>query len=191
MERSDYNSGLNKVWWVPLLTGLIFIAFGVWFFCGEGYTQDVEAYIFAGAIGFVGLCNVFYGILNFNTNQGYGWALAGGVAEILLSVFVFCIPTHLLVDVFIYGSALYIILMTVYSFFDGVVVMSSGKGMVAIFSVLLIAAFGFACVVLFGMGGTDIDYRTWILLSFACYGAYRVLFAFRLRALNEEYRRLK
>lgn len=188
METSNYFYGITKYWWLPLITGLIFIGFGVWCLCDPMPSISILAYIFAGAIGAVGLFNLCYGLCNVSRNSGWGWAAAAGIVEILFSIFLFFIPGPLLAYVFIYGTGLYIIFMAIYSFFESFMAARSNTGWFVCITLLLLCALAFAFIFILGPGAPGLVGWIWIGVSFICYGAYRVILATRIKALNDEYR---
>lgn len=188
MNTSNYYYGLARFWWLPLVSGLIFIGLGVWCLCDPGPFLTVMAYIFAGAIGAIGIFNLCYGFANVGTNHGWGWAAAGGVVEILFSIFLFFIPDPLLAYVFVYGTGLYIIFMAIYSFFESFMAVRSNPGWFAVIAILLLCALAFAFIFILGPGAPGLIGWIWIGVSFLCYGAYRIILATRIKALNDAYR---
>lgn len=187
MEKSNYFYGLTKLWWIPLITGLIFIGFGIWCLCDPAPSLSILAYIFAGAIGAVGIFNVVYGFSNVSSYHGWGWAVGAGIIEILFSIFLFFIPSPALTWIFVYGVGLYIIFMTVFSFFDGLN-MSRSSSFSMFWTVLfLLAALVFACIFIFSPVGTAVFGWLWIGISFICYGVYRVLLSCNLRSINKNF----
>lgn len=184
MKNSGYLSGLTRFWWIPLLTGLVFIGFGIWCLCDPAPSLTLMAYIFAGAIGAVGIFNLIYGLCNINNYYGWGWAVGGGIIEILFSIFLFFIPSPVLTWVFVYGVGLYIIFMTVFSFFDGLMTYSN-SGWALLIGIFLLAALVFAIIFVLGPIGTGMIGWIWIGVSFLCYGVFRILLASRVRSLNK------
>lgn len=201
METSNYYHGITKLWWLPLVSGLIFLGLGVWCLCAPSDFLCVMAYVFAGAFGAVGLFNLCYGICNFNTNANWGWAVAGGIVEILFCFFLFFLPEAFLSYVFVYGVGLYVIFMAIYSFFEHFAAARS-NGFWFFWAILLsVAAVAFAITFIVGPGATELVGSTvataagpaivgwlWMGISFFCYGAYRIILACRIKALNDEYR---
>lgn len=185
MKTSNYFYGLTKYWWLPLITGLIFIGFGVWCLCAPQSSLPILAYIFAGCIGLVGIFNLFYGLGSISSNHGWGWAVGSGIIEILFSIFLFFIPTELLTYVFIYGIGLYIIFMGIYSFVESFSMSGLSGFWFGWLLLFLLAAIVFACI--FILGPATIGWL-WIGISFLCYGVFRVLLGCKIRAINETFR---
>lgn len=185
MEKTNYLYGLTRFWWLPLLTGLIFIGFGVWCLCDPAPSLEILAYIFAGAIGAVGIFNLCYGLCNCGAYHGWGWMVGSGVIEILFSIFLFFVPAPILTWIFIYGVGFYIIFMAIYSFFDGFMMGKSSPSWMTFATLFLLGALVFACIFILGPGAPGLVGWLWIGVSFVCYGVYRVLLACRIKALNK------
>lgn len=203
METSNYLNGINKLWWLPLVSGLIFIGLGIWCLCAPTDFLDIMAYVFAGAFGAVGLFSLIYGICNFNTNPGWGWSVAAGVVEILFCFFLFFIPQPILAYVFVYGIGLYVIFMAIYSFFEYFMVSRSSGFWFFWIIILSMAAIAFAITFIVGPGASELVGSVtsltgdlapavigwlWMGISFLCYGGYRIILSMRMKALNDEYK---
>lgn len=188
MEKTNLISGLTKYWWIPLLTGLAFIGFGIWCLCDPSQSLPIIAYIFAGVIIAIGLFNLFYGIANTDSAHGYGWAMAAGIIEIIFGVFLFWFPPEGLALAFAYGMAVYFIFMSIYSFFEVVAGPKASSGLFWFLLILLLATLVFSLWVILGPVGIGIIGWIYLGVSFLCYGAYRILFSCKLRQLNEQIR---
>lgn len=202
METSNSSIRLSRLWWLPCLSGLVFIGLGVWCLCAPVDFLDVMAYIFAGVFGAIGLISLFYGICTYNTNPNWGWSVAGGIVEILFCIFLFFLPQPFLAYVFVYGVGLYVIFMAIYSFFEYFMV-SRSNGFWFFWSILFcLAAIAFAITFIVGPGASELVGSTtpaalagaaapavigwlWMGISFLSYGAYRIILASRLKALAD------
>lgn len=185
MENSNSLYNFKKLWWIPLITGLFFIGFGVWCLCDPGDSLKILAYILAGTIGAVGVFNVLYSIWAANESNGWGWVAAGGVVEILFSIFLFFIPGPILTWIFVYGVGFYIIFMGIFAFFDAFMRRYS-KGWL-LFSLLLLAAtIAFALIFILAPVTPGVIGWLWIGVSFICFGVYRILLACRVHELKKE-----
>lgn len=183
MKTNSNIYGPSRFWWIPIISGLIFIVFGILCLCSPAATLPVLAYVFAGCIGAVGIFNLFFGFFNTGSYHGWGFAAAAGVIEILFSIFLFFLPAATLTYVFTYGVGVYIIFMTVYSFFDGLMQGTKSFGFWVILFFLL-AALVFALIYILGPIGGAVLGWLYIGISFICYGIYRIIFASRLHRLS-------
>lgn len=187
METSNYLSRRTRFWIFPVIAGLIYIGFGIWCLCNPSSSLPILAYICAGCIGAVGIFNFIYGLCNFGRMSGAGWAAAAGVVEILVSIFLFFLPTEVLTFAFVYGIGLYIIFMAVFSFFDNLS-LSRYSGFWLWWMILLIlGAIVFACIFILAPIGAGVIGWLSIGISFICYGLYRVILGAKIRRLNKDF----
>lgn len=188
MEKSNYFYGLTRYWWIPLLSGLIFIGFGVWCLCDPSQSLSLLAYIFAGFIGAIGIFNLIYGFANVSTFQGWGWAVAAGIVEILFSIFLFFIPEPALTLVFAYGVGLYIIFMAIYSFVDSLAMSRFSASWIVWLVIFLVASLVFSLIFILGPIGGAVLGWLYIGISFICYGIFRVLLSCKICSINRQLR---
>lgn len=188
MEKNDFYYGINRLWWLPLISGLIFIGLGVWCLCDPAPFLKILAYVFAGLVGAVGVFNLIYGICNFDTSHGWGWAVSAGIVEILFCFFLFFIPDPILAYVFVYGVGLYIIFMAIYSFFEAFMAARSSSFWFFLIILFCVTAIAFSLIFILGPGAPGLVGWIWIGISFICYGLYRVILATRVKALTDEYK---
>lgn len=184
MERTKYYFGLTRMWWVPLITGLIFIGFGAWCLCDPAPSLEILAYIFAGAVGLIGIGNLIYGINSYNSNHGWGWSLASGCVELIFSIFMFFVPSVVLTYFFVYGVGLYIIFSSIYSFFGSVMIVKNSPAWVTFIVIFLLAAVISGIIVVLGPVGTGTIGWLFIGISFCCYGVFRILLSAKIKELN-------
>lgn len=187
METKSYYYGITRYWWLPIISGIIFIGLGVWSLTDPAPFLSIMAYVFAGAIGAAGLFNLFWGICNFDTNHGWGWAVAGGIVEILFCIFLFFIPDPLLAYVFVYGTGLYIIFMAIYAFFESFIAAKQSPLWFTVILILLACSLAFSLIFILGPGAPALLGWVWIGVAFICFGVYRIILACRIKALNDDY----
>lgn len=184
METSNFLGRITRFWWVPLITGLVFVGFGIWCLCDPTASLSLLAYFFAGAIGLIGIFNLIFGLTNIDTNGG--WALAGGIIEILFSIFLFFIPQPALTTIFIYGTGIYILFMTVYGFCESFMMSRYSNSVLSwILFFFLLVAFVFACIYILGPIGGGILIWLYIGISFIGYGIFRILLSARICEVNK------
>lgn len=200
--KNSANSGVYKLWWLPLISGIIFLGLGIWCLCAPVDFLDIMAYVFAGAFGAIGLFSLCYGICNFNVNPNWGWSVAGGIVEILFCFFLFFIPQDILAYVFVYGIGIYVIFMAIYTFFENFFAARQNGFWFFWVIIFCMAAIAFAITFIVGPGATELVGSTtgalmgatapaiigwlWMGISFLCYGAYRIVLACRVKALADE-----
>lgn len=187
MEKSNYFYGLTKFWWVPVISGLVLIGFGIWCLCDPSSSLKAFAYVFASCIGAVGLFNVIFALCNTKAYHGWGFALSYGIVEIICSVWLLCLPAPTLTMVFMFAIGLYIIIEAVNSICETVVTPGYSSIMMAWLLILLLVAIVFGFIFIAGPIGTGIAVWLWIGISLICYGVYRIFFASKLYEMNKNF----
>lgn len=187
MERSNLFYRPTSFWWIPLVTGLIFLGFGVWCICNPESSLTIMAYIFAGAIGVAGLFNLVYGFANVRNNHSWGWSVATGIIEILISIWLFFLPAPTLTQAYIFCAGLYIIFVSINAISESFVIYSFSSFWSVWLFLLLLVAIVTACMFLAGpiMGAMAV--WLYIGISFITYGVFRVLYALKIRRINSNF----
>lgn len=185
MEKSDLFYKPTRFWWIPLVTGIVFIGFGIWCLCNPVASLTIMAYIFAGGVGAVGLFNLIYGFANVKNNHGWGWAVACGIIEILCSVWLFFLPASWLTQGFIFCVGLYIIFVAINAISESFVMYNYSSFWSVWLFLLLLVSIVCACFFLAGpiLGGIAV--WLYIGISFITYGVARVLLSFKLKKIND------
>lgn len=175
---------VTKLWWLPIITGLVFIGFGVWCLCNPIPSLKIMAYIFAGGLGAVGIINLIYGFVNVRSNHGWGWSVACGVLEILFSVWLFFLPSGTLTQAFVFCVGLYIIFVSINAIAESFVIYGYSTFWSVWLFLLLLVSIICACIFLAApiVGGL----ATWIYIgvAFLTYGVFRVLSSFKIKKIN-------
>lgn len=194
MEKSNFIYGLTKFWWIPLLTGLVFIGFGAWILGDPTQSLPILAYIFAWTIGVLGVCNIIYGFCNADSYHGYGYSLAAGCIEVIFAFFIAWMPREVIGTVFAYGTGIYILFMSIYSFFESYASSRNTEGNTGLFWLLVIFLLGslfFSLWFILGPAGLAITGWIYLGIAFCCYGVYRIIFAFNVRRINRNIRNIE
>ncbi|MCH5229020.1 MAG: DUF308 domain-containing protein [Muribaculaceae bacterium] len=187
MDRSKLFYNATRFWWIPLLSGLVFIGFGIWCLCNPVSSLTIMPYIFAGGVGAVGIGNLIYGFANVKNNHGWGWSVACGIIEILCSVWLFFLPSNLLTQAFIFCVGLYLIFVSINAISESFVMYSySVFWSLWIFMLLLVSV---VCACFFLAGPIMGNMAVWIYIgiSFITYGVARVLLSFKIKKINKDF----
>ena len=187
METNNLFYRATRLWWIPLLIGVIFIGFGVWCLCNPGPSLMIMAYIFAGGLGAVGIFNLIYGFANVKNNHNWGWPVACGIIEILCSVWLFFIPSNSLVQAYIFCVGLYIIFVAINAISESFVIYSYSSFWSVWLFLLLACSVVCACIFLAGPIVGTLAVWLYIGISFITYGVARVLFSFKLKRINNNF----
>lgn len=177
--------GLTRLWWIPLLTGLIFVAFGIWCFVNPATSIEVMAYLFCIGIILAGILDISFAGFNRSANLNWGWSLALGILEIVVGVWLFFLPAPTLAVAFVFAVGIWMIIAAINAICEALFMSPFIGGWGVFFMViLLIATLVLASWFVINpiLGGVAV----WLYLglSLLAFGIYRIALAFSLRAIN-------
>lgn len=182
--ESLIKRGPTRLWWIPMLTGLIAIAIGVWCLCSPDTSLPVLAYAFAIGIIFAGGMNSGFALANSKTNHEWGWSLALGLFEIIIGAWLFMLPENTLIVTFIYTIGIYVVFVTVTAICGTFTLHSSSSDWTGWLIAFLLITLLFAMIYLAGPVGGGIAVWLYIGISLIAFGFYRMMFALKLRKIN-------
>lgn len=188
MEKFIFKGGVTRLWWLPLVTGLLSIGIGIWCLCSPDSSLPVLAYVFAGLIIAAGVINIAFSIANTQVMPGWGWSLALGLIEIICGIWLYTLPADMLVVTFIYTIGIYLIFVTINAICESWMLYTYSSGWIGLLLAFLLITLAFAVIFLAGpvIGGVAV--WLYIGISFISFGCYRMALAFKLRKLNHEIR---
>ena len=184
MKDKITRGGLTRLWWIPLLTGLVCIGFGIWCFVDPTESLTVFAYIFAGCMCAAGLLNFIYSFMASGLDSGWGWSLALGILELFAGIWLFTLPAPILVSTFIFVIGVWIIVAAINSIAEACVLTSVSPAWVIWMVLLLFVTIIFAVIFMSNplIGGVAVWF--YIGISLITFGIYRIFFATQMKKLN-------
>lgn len=183
-ENIPYRSGLTRLWWIPLVTGILSVTFGIWCFCSPEASLTVFAYMFASCMVIAAVLNFVYAYLNSGIDSGWGWALAMGILELLAGVWLFSLPHVILVDTFIFVIGIWIIVASINSICEACVLSSVSTAWMIWMILLLFVTIIFAVLFISNPVVGGIAVWLYIGISLITFGIFRIVFAAKAKQLN-------
>lgn len=181
---SELKGCMHRMWWIPLLTGVLSIALGVWCFCSPMTSLPVFAIFFACILFVAGVMNLSYAISNRRVNTNWGWSLAMGILELICGVWLYTMPVPRLTVVFVYAVGFWLIFAAINSICEAFTLARYGWGwtllMVLLLAVTILFAFWFVSDPILGLEAGWL----WVGISFITFGCYRIGLAFMLNSIN-------
>lgn len=181
---SEIKSGLHRMWWIPLITGLLSIALGVWCFFSPQTSLPIFAIFFACIMIVAGAMNLGYAFSNRKQNNNWGWALALGLLELICGVWLYTMPTGTLTVVFVYAVGFWLIFSAINAICESAYMSRHGWGwtlwMILLLILTIVFAFYFISDPILGLEAGWL----WIGISFITFGVYRMSLAFMLNKVN-------
>lgn len=185
MKTSPRFKGLSRLWWVPLVTGLIALGLGIWTLCSPLISLEVMAYAFAACMIAAGVLNLVYAIFTSGVASNWGWAMAMGILELIAGVWLFSIPAPLLTMAFVFVVGIWILAVIINSICEMCMMSGYSRDWIAWLLGILLITLVLALVFMSGpfMGGVAV----WLYLGLTLilFGIYRIILAFKIRRVNK------
>lgn len=184
MIRHIFLNGISKYWWLPLLTGLLCIALGIWTICAPNSALPVMAGAFAYCLILLGVFDGIWGLSTTRFNPSWGWDLCLAVIDIVAGVWMLSLDPSQMTLAFLYVVGIWII----FAAFSGVAQLMavSVRSIWATFfgMLMLFATIFFTFWLLINPIGLGVIAWMWIGIALICYGVFRVTIAFRLKNIQ-------
>lgn len=186
MSRNTFNTGITRYWWIPLVTGLIFVAFGIWCFVNPASSITVMAYCFCAGMLLAGILDISFSIANRLINPNWGWRLAMGLLEIALGVWLLFLPAPVLAVSFVYAVGIWMIVVAINSVCEAAVMSRYVGGAIVWMILALIATIVLACIFIINplLGGVTV--WLWLGLSLLTFGIYQITMSLNIKTINRD-----
>lgn len=179
------KNGIHKIWWVPLITGILAIALGIWCFCSPETSLSSFAYFFIGCLIAAGCLNISYSIFNRKLPTNWGWSLALGLLEIICGFWLFSMPAPTLAVAFAYAAGIWMLVVAINSIGEAASFSRFDGAWSVLMIILLVATIGFVVYFLINpILGMAIGWM-WIGISLLLFGIWRIALAFKIRSFNK------
>lgn len=175
---------ISRYWWIPLVTGLICIGFGIWSLCDPRESLPVLAYVFAGLMCVAGGANLMVAFSNMSYS-GWGWSLCLGLLEFIAGIWMLSVPVPELTVMFLYIIGIWILVVAINGVCESCMLISANPVWVVWMILLLFCAIGFSIVLLANPVESIYIEWLWLGISLIAYGVYRVSFSISMRRLGK------
>lgn len=182
MENITTEKRRFKLWWLPLVTGIISIVLGIWTLANPAPALEALAYVFAFGLTAAGVINVCLGLSLSRRTSGWGWTVALGVLELVGGVWLAAMPVATVVSTFIFVVGFFIILAAINSLCEAFAMSLYSVWGVLLSVVLLVVTIILGIAFLFDPLDGGVAVWLWLGLSFICYGVYRIMMSFNMRS---------
>jgi len=177
-----------KNWWVSLIIGILSLIFGIAFIF-----QPIDALFTLVAlfvVGFfvAGICEIIFAITNKDSINGWAWALATGIIDILLGILLLSIPTATPV-IMVYFVGFWIMFQSIWAIGMAIDILKLGvkdsgwEWLLALAISGIIFSFIFIISPVFSSGFIVIM----ATISFIVYGIYKIYLAIQLQSLKNKF----
>lgn len=181
---STIRNGLSRLWWIPLITGILCIGIGVWLFCSPETSLAALAYTFAGCMIAAGVLNCIYALTARGIGGNWGWALALGLLELVAGAWLFTLPAMLLTEAFIIVVGIWILVAAINSICETAMLSAYSPAWIGWMICLLCATVFLSIIFLSSPITGGIAVWLYLGISFLCFGVFRIALAFKIRKIN-------
>lgn len=180
-----YKGGITRYWWMPMLTGLLSIAIGIWCLCSPEESLNILATVFAAILASAGFFNLIFATANAARYPSWGWSLAMGILELVGGIWMLCLPEGALIATFVYIIGFFLIFAVINAICDACTFYGYASDWFGWIMAILLLTLFFAILFLAGPIGGGIAVWLYIGLSFISFGLYRIIIAAKIRRINK------
>lgn len=184
MRNSISTLGFTRYWWIPLISGLIFIAFGIWTLCCPAESLMVLAYAFATCFTLAGLFYIGFASLASRWSADWGWSLALGLLETVCGVWLLFLPSPQLTVAFMFIAGFWLLFAAINAVCESFVASRGSVGWTIVSVLFLILTVVFVVIFLSNPIAGGVAVWLWLGLSLICFGLFRLVLACKLKALG-------
>ncbi|MGI6073928.1 MAG: HdeD family acid-resistance protein [Fermentimonas sp.] len=175
-----------KNWWISLVVGIMAIVMGILCFSAPGASLMGLTYVFI--LGFIvgGLLDIIFATSNSDRLYGWGWALAGGILELLLGLILLALPVASVTAILMYYIGFWILFRSIWSIGEAAqlnMLGIRGWGWALALSIIsVIISFIYLMSPLYGKGMFVVGL---VGIAVIFYGVFRIFLAIQLRKLGK------
>ena len=184
MNSNVQTGRLSKIWWLPLITGLICIGLGVWTLLDPSESIPVFALTFTALLMAAGIAQMCSCIFIARVGASWGWSLVIGLLDIIASVWLFSLPESVLTTTFIYIIAIWILVVAINAVIEATAMASYSPFSLVLMIILLIATIAFEVIFLSNPILSGMTAWLWLGLSLISFGVYRLILSHRIHNLR-------
>lgn len=178
--------GAVRHWWTSLIIGLLAVVLGVWCIFTPMATLGALTMLFIAAFLVSGLFEIIFAVGNRRHLRGWGWALTGGIVDMLLGIMLAAAPAPAATAVLVYFVGFWIMLRSLWAIGGASELSALGVRGWGWLLALAIASFIFSLVFIFSspiFGGTFVV--AFFSTAMIVYGIFRIWLALKLKAVKD------
>lgn len=179
-----------RFWWLPMLTGLLAVALGIWCLAAPQESLPVMAYAFSLVLCCIGFMNVVFGLVNIGSVTGWGYKLVLGIIEIVCGVWMLCLPQASLVSTFIFGIGFYLVFVALCAVSETILYYGNTRYWMMMLLSFIVCTLILAVIFLAGPIAGGIAVWLYLGIAFISFGIYRILISCQIYKANKEFKRI-
>lgn len=178
-----------RFWWLPILTGLLAVALGIWCLAAPQESLPTIAYAFSLVLCCIGFLNIVFALFNIGSVTGWGYKLVLGILEIVCGVWMLLLPEASLVSTFIFGIGFYLIFVCLCAVSETILYYGNTKYWMAMLLSFIVCALILAVIFIAGPLAGGIAVWLYLGIAFIAFGIYRILIGCQIFRANEALKR--
>lgn len=184
MIRSNYLPEISRYWWLPLLTGLVCVALGVWTICSPAVALPAIAWAFAICLLAIGITDGIWALATTGTNPHWGWDICLAVIDVIAGIWMLSLNPAQMTMAFLYIIGIWLIFVA-FSGLGQIFSVSSYSPAATVLAVILLAgALFFSFWIIFNPIALGVTAWLWLGIALACYGVFKIFAAFTIKSLR-------
>lgn len=176
-----------RFWWLPMLTGLLAVALGIWCLATPQESLPVMAYSFSLVLCCIGFMNIVFGLVNIGKVTGWGYKLILGILEIVCGVWMLCLPQASLVSTFIFGIGFYLVFVSLCAVSETILYYGNTRYWMAMLLSFIVCTLILAVIFLAGPIAGGIAVWLYLGIAFISFGIYRILISCQIYKANKRF----
>lgn len=184
MKRTILQSAA-RYWWIPMITGILAVAIGIWCLASPESSLPIFAYTFSIIIAVAGFLNIVFALSNIGRLTGWGWKLFYGIIEIVCGVWLLLMPEGEMVGTFIYGIGFYLIFVAITAICETCLYYGDNSFWLTLLLSFIICTIVLSIIFLAGPIAGGIAVWLYIGIAFICFGLYRIFISAKIHQVNK------
>lgn len=180
----EFKGGITRLWWIPLITGLVCVGLGIWTLCCPVESLPVLAYTFAICMVVAGIMNLSYSIFTSGVASNWGWSMALGILELIAGIWMFSMPAVAVTEMFVFVMGIWIMVVAINSLCEATFMSSYSPAGIIWMILILIATLAFSVIFLSSPVAGGVAVWLWLGLSFITFGVYRIVLSIKIKSIN-------
>ena len=181
MIRHSFMNGISRYWWLPLVTGLVCLALGIWVILTPNTALPIIAAAFAYCLIFIGIFDAIWGFSTTKYNPSWGWDICLAAIDIIAGFWMLSLDPAQMTMAFLYIVGIWMI----FAAFNGLGQMfavSLNNPLATILGVILmLATLFFSFWIIFNPFGLGIMAWIWVGIALICYGVFKIALGCKLK----------
>lgn len=181
-----------KNWWVSLVIGILALILGIWSLVTPDVTLVALTYVFICSFLIGGILEIVFAISNKDYLDGWGWALAGGIIDIVFGLLILALPVISAAVILVYFVGFWIMFRCVWIVGQAIELNRMGiKGWGWTLALGILGILFSITFLLSPLFTGAVFIVAFVSTAFIIYGIFRIYLAFRLKSIGNDIKEIE